>query len=92
MTDCYRPSKTISQTVGATSLTFAAFSANVSMVRLQTTGDCWVNLNAAASVGNLILLRAADPPEFIAVNDRDVLRVIQNGASTGTLYVTEMTS
>lgn len=92
MPNFYRPHKTLSQTVGAASLAVAALSANVSMVRLQTTGDCWVSLNSAAAVGTRILIRAADPPEFITVIDRDVLYVIQNGASTGTLYVTEMTS
>jgi hypothetical protein len=81
-------------TVGAASAQATnAFAATTQDIRIATTGNCWVNIatnpTATAGVGSFYL--PATQIEYVHVNPGQKIAVIQDGASTGTFSVSELT-
>lgn len=80
-----------SLTIGATSVTSAAFGTQTYAIRLSATGNCHVAFNGATAVSTDLLVKSTDYPETYRVTPGEKVSVIQDGASTGTLNVIEMT-
>jgi hypothetical protein len=79
-------------TLGASSVQSAAFNAQTYMVRLSATGNCHVAIgtNPTATATDM-LVKATDGPWLVKVAPGEKIAVIQDGASTGTLNLSEQT-
>jgi hypothetical protein len=79
-------------TIGASSVQSAAVNAQTYMVRLSATGNCHVAIgtNPTAAATDM-LLKATDPAWLVKVAPGEKIAVIQDGASTGTLNISEQT-
>jgi hypothetical protein len=77
--------------LGAASVQSAAFKPATYAIRVVSTGACHFNVgaNPVAVAGNAFLV-ASQRPEFIAVDPGSKIAVIQDAASTGNVYVTEL--
>lgn len=79
-------------TLGAASVQSGAVGAHTYMVQLSATGNCHVEIGAApTALATSMLIKASDPPLLVKVAPGEKIAVIQDGASTGTLNVVEMT-
>jgi hypothetical protein len=80
-------------TVGATSAaTATAFGSATFAVYVSTTGNCHLRLgNAPVAVATDMLIKASDPPIMLKVAPGEKIAVIQDGASTGTCNIIEVT-
>ncbi len=76
--------------VGASVATTPAFGAQTYAVRIVSTGACHIEYNGTPS-STTALVAANAPAEYLGVNPGATLSVIQDGSSTGTLHVTELT-
>lgn len=80
-----RPST--SSTVSLSATTAASSAVSSSVIRLISTVDCFINLDAAATASSMFF--PADSVEYIEVGVGETINAITSGA-TGTLYITEM--
>jgi hypothetical protein len=89
----WRPVSTVTQTLGAASVSTTAAPAGVHAALFQSTGDCHVRWGPATqtAVATDMLIRSAYPPLVFAVTPGDVVAVIQDAAATGTLFITWLT-
>lgn len=77
--------------IGASSVASAAFGANTQFIRITASGNCHVVTGTApTATANDMLLKSTDPSQVIKVNGGDKIAVIQDGASTGSLNVVEV--
>jgi hypothetical protein len=59
---------------------------------VSTTGNCHLRLgNAPVAVATDMLIKASDPPIMLKVAPGEKIAVIQDGASTGTCNIIEVT-
>ena len=94
----WRPLAGKGQSISITnaSLSSNAFD-NVQAVQISATGNCHVAIapfvtgTAPTATATDMLVKASDPPLVIRVAPGEAIAVIQDGASTGTLNVVEMT-
>lgn len=79
-------------TLGAASVQSAAFNAQTYAVRLSATGNCHVaiGMNPTAAATDM-LIKGTDSPWLVKVAPGEKIAVIQDGASTGTLNISEQT-
>lgn len=79
-------------TIGSTKAASTAMPSNTFAAQLSATGNCHVSIgpNAAAAATDM-LIKATDPPLVVKVAPGDVVSVIQDGSSTGTLNVIAVT-
>jgi hypothetical protein len=62
------------------------------MLRISATGNCHVNIGTApVATATDMLVKASDPPWVVKVAPGEKIAVIQDGASTGTLNISEQT-
>ncbi|MGN6654923.1 MAG: hypothetical protein ACTHJ9_06255 [Rhodanobacter sp.] len=95
----WRPLAGKGQSISITnaSLSSNAFGDNVQAVQISATGNCHVAIapfvtgTAPTATATDMLVKASDPPLVIRVAPGEAIAVIQDGASTGTLNVVEMT-
>ncbi len=80
-----RPGATQKVTIGSTSTSSTAVSAQV--VRLVATADCHIAFGSAATADATSLLLPANMPEYFACDANDRVAVIQDTAG-GALYIT----
>lgn len=73
---------------GASTPVTNPFAANVSVVRLYSTQDCYVKFGAAPVATSADMFLPGGVTEYIGVNPGDKVAAIQDTAA-GTLYVTE---
>lgn len=80
-------------TVGAASAaTTNGFGTNTFAVYVSTTGNCHLSLGVTpVATGTDLLVKASDPPLLLKVAPGEKIAVIQDGASTGTCNVIEVT-
>lgn len=80
-------------TVGASSAASTAFGSATFAVYVSTTGNCHlrVGTGAVTAVATDMLVKASDPPLLLKVAPGEKIAVIQDGASTGTCNVIEVT-
>lgn len=80
-------------TIGATSVASAAFEASTQYIQISAIGgNCHVRLGGApTAVATDMLVKATDPPMLLRVGNSEKIAVIQDGASTGTLNIIEVT-
>ena len=85
-------------TISNASLSSTAFGDNVQAIQISAIGgDCHVAIapfvtgTSPTATATDMLVKATDPPLVIRVAPGEAIAVIQNGTSTGTLYVAEMT-
>lgn len=80
-------------TVGATSAPSTnAFGASTFAIQVSTTGNCHVAIaQSPVATGTDMLVKASDPPLLLKVAPGEKIAVIQDGASTGTCNVIEVT-
>jgi hypothetical protein len=80
-------------TVGASSAATAnPFGQGTFAVYVSTTGNCHLRIgNAPVAVATDMLIKASDPPIMLRVAPGEKIAVIQDGASTGTCNVVEVT-
>lgn len=80
-------------TVGASSQSSTAFGTNTFAVYVSTTGNCHLRLGTGTvtAAATDMLIKASDPPLLIKVAPGEKIAVIQDGASTGTCNVIEVT-
>lgn len=78
-------------TLGAASVASTAFGANTQFIRVTASGNCHIRTGVApvATAADL-MLKSTDPSQVIKVNGGDQIAVIQDGTSTGTLNVVEV--
>lgn len=76
-------------TIGATNAASSAVSSYTQAVQLSATGNCHVAFGRAA-VATDMLIKATDPPIVLAIGPGETVNVIQDGTSTGTLNVVEV--
>ena len=79
--------------LGAASVASAAVGQNTSIVRLVASGACHVDIGptpvATAATG--MYLAPSREGEYFRIGVGEKVAVIQDGAATGNLYLTEMT-
>lgn len=79
------------------SLSSTAFGDNVQAVQISATGNCHVAVApyvvgvSPAATATDTLVKATDPPLVVRVAPGEAIAVIQDGASTGTLNIVEVT-
>lgn len=79
-------------TIGATSVASAAFDQYTQFIQISATGNCHVKLaGAPIAVATDMLIKATDMPLVLRVGNGEKIAVIQDGASTGTLNIVEVT-
>lgn len=80
-------------TIGAASVASAAFQANTQMIQISAVGgNCHVTVaTAPTALATDMLIKATDVPLLIRVAGGEKIAVIQDGASTGTLNIVEVT-
>lgn len=80
-------------TIGAASVASTAFGDNVQAVQISAIGgNCHVAVAVApTAVGTDMLVKATDPPMIIRIASGEEIACIQDGASTGTLNIIELT-
>lgn len=86
------PSTTQTITLGASSAAITnAVSAYVNRVRVVATGNCHIKIDGTptAAAGDIYL--PSGTVEYFAIHPGQKVAAIQDGAATGTVYVTEMT-
>lgn len=86
------PQVTQSVAIGAASAaTTNPFGAQTWAIRIVATGDCHFTIGAApTATASHAFLAGKQRAEYIKVLPGEKLAVIQDGTSTGTLYVTEL--
>lgn len=77
-------------TISASVATSTAFGQYTGAIQISATGNCHVRIGNTAAATDM-LVKATDPPYRMKVGPGDVLSVIQDGSSTGTLNVVELT-
>ena len=78
--------------IGAASVASAAFSSETFFIRVTASGNCHIRTDVnPTAVATDLLLKSTDPSQVLKVNPGDKIAVIQDGASTGTLNVVEIT-
>ena len=93
----FRPQAYASIAIGAASVSYTLVLGGLSVIRLQSSCDCWVRIDSAGTAavaqpgGNTLSLTTFHGPQYFRVQPGDVISVIQNGAVTGNLSITEMT-
>lgn len=79
-------------TLGAASVQSTAFGSNTFAVYVSSTGNCHIRLGTApTAVATDMLVKATDPPLLLKVAPGEKIAVIQDGASTGTCNIIEVT-
>lgn len=80
-------------TVGASSTQAAnAIGDNAQAIQISTTGTCHVAIGAdPTAVGTDMLVKSTDDPLIVRVAPGEKVAVIQDGSSTGTCNIVEMT-
>ncbi|MBR8343072.1 hypothetical protein KDX40_04880 [Burkholderia ambifaria] len=85
-------------TIGAASLSSTPFGDNVQAVQISAIGgNCHVAVapyvvgTSPIATATDMLVKASDPPLVIRVAPGEAIAVIQDGTSTGTLYIAEVT-
>ena len=80
-------------TVGATNQSSTAFGTSTFAVYVSTTGNCHLRLGTGTvtAAATDLLVKASDPPLLLKVAPGEKIAVIQDGASTGTCNVIEVT-
>lgn len=69
-----------------------AIGDNAQAIQISTTGNCRVAIGGNPTAGTAdMLVKASDPPLVVRVTPGEKVAVIQDGASTGTLNIVEMT-
>ncbi len=86
----HRPGSAQSVTIGATSVQSAVFSAGCTAVCLVGSGACRVTFGVNPTATATATLMPAGVPMGFTVSPGERLAVIQEGASTGALSVTEL--
>jgi hypothetical protein len=79
-------------TIGVASVQSAAFQAETRAVQISALGgNCHVRTGAnPTAVGTDMLVKATDPPLVLAIGNGELLAMIQDASSTGTLNVIEV--
>jgi hypothetical protein len=94
---CVSPFRPIAKTgqnltLGSASVASTAVGANTFAVQLSATGNCHVALGTApVALGTDMLVKATDDPLVVKIAPGEKIAVIQDGASTGTLNIVELT-
>ena len=94
---CISPFRPISKTgqnltLGSASVPSAAVSAQTYAVQLSSSGNCHVAIGPApVATATDMLVKATDPPLVVKVAPGEKIAVIQDGSSTGTLNLVELT-
>jgi len=79
-------------TLGAASVQSTAFGSNTFAVYVSSTGNCHIRIGTApVAVATDMLVKATDPPLLLKVAPGEKIAVIQDGASTGTANIIEVT-
>ena len=79
-------------TIGAASVQSTAFNTYTQAVQISSTGNCHIQVGQSpTAVATDMLVKASDPPYIVRVENGAKIAVIQDGASTGTLNVIEVT-
>lgn len=86
------PQVTQAVAIGAASAASTnAFGSQTWAIRLVATGDCHFTIGAApTATASHAFMAGKQRPEYIKVLPGEKIAVIQDGTSTGTLYVTEL--
>lgn len=87
----WRPRYAYTVAIGATNTVGTRTTpSGVMVIRLKASVDCWVSLNVPAAVGSSVPLNAMET-EYWHINAGDIVNVVDNdGATTGSLSVVEM--
>lgn len=79
-------------TIGASSTQSTAFNIYTQAIQISATGNCHIRVGQnPTAVATDMLIKASDPPYIVRVENGAKIAVIQDGASTGTLNVIEVT-
>ncbi|RKP56366.1 hypothetical protein [Pararobbsia silviterrae] len=79
-------------TLGSASVASTAFADNVQAVQISATGNCHVAVGVTpTALTTDMLVKATDNPQLVRVAPGEKIAVIQDGTSTGTLNVIEVT-
>lgn len=86
-----RPITTQTITIGAASAAITnAVNAYVNKVRIATTGNCHIKIDNTPVATSSDLYLPAGAVEYFTLSPGQKVAAIQDGAATGTVYVTEM--
>lgn len=85
-----RPGASQNVAIGGSSTQSAAFATSTSRVRLSATGACHIALGTNPTATATSTYLPANVVEFVEVLGGEKVAVIQDGASTGNLNVTEL--
>ena len=78
-------------TIGASVQTSTAFGDNVQAVQLSAiSGSCHVAIGSTVTSSDM-LVKSSDPPLVIRVQPGETISCVQDGSSTGTLNLFEVT-
>lgn len=80
-------------TIGAASVASAAFDPMTQYIQISAIGgNCHVRVaGTPVALATDMLVKATDPPKILRVSNGEKIAQIQDGASTGTLNIVELT-
>ena len=79
-------------TLGAASVSSTVLGTGTYWVQVSATGNCHIRIGAApTAVATDTLVKSSDPPRIYSCQPGDKVAVIQDGTSTGTLNICEVT-
>lgn len=79
--------------IGASSAASTAFGAQTRAILVSALGNCHVRIGSSpTAVATDTLVKSSDPPVVFGCGPGDKLAVIQDGAATGNLNITELTN
>lgn len=82
---------TATSSIASTSVASSAFDAQTFAVRIIATGNCHIEVGPApTATASSAYVPSSTWPEYMRVSPGDKIAVIQDGAATGNLYITEL--